>query len=88
MRTTSNRQLAQALGVSETAVRKAERAGRISRAPDGGWDVDQVKASWQANTDAGQQRAAAPGLKPVPAAALGAVRETLREHGEAVPPAA
>ena len=83
MRTSSNRQLARQLGVSETAVRKAEKAGRIRRAGDGSWDVDRVKAAWHANTDAGQQRA--PGLRPVPEAAVGAVRETLRDHGESVP---
>jgi hypothetical protein len=87
MRTGSNRALARALGVSETAVRKAEKAGRIRRAGDGSWEVERVKAAWQANTDAGQQRATAPGLRPVPEAALGAVRETLREHGEGGVPA-
>ena len=84
MRTGSNRALARALGVSETAVRKAEKAGRIRRAGDGNWDVDQVKAAWQANTDASEQRASSADLKPVPEAAVGAVRETLREHGEGV----
>ncbi len=39
MRATSNRQLAAALGVSETAVRKALAAERISRDADGGFDV-------------------------------------------------
>ena len=85
MRTGSNRALARALGVSETAVRKAERAGRIRRTGDGSWDMAQVQAAWRANTDAGQQRAPARGLKPVPDAAVGAVRETLREQGESVP---
>jgi hypothetical protein len=85
MRTGSNRALARALGVSETAVRKAEKAGRIRRAGDGGWDVDRVKTAWRANTDASQQRASSAGLKPVPEAAVGAVRETLRDHGEGVP---
>jgi hypothetical protein len=84
MRISSNRALAKALGVSETAVRKAERAGRIARAADGTWDVARVKAAWGANSDAAQQRPPR-GLRPVPAAALGAVRETLRDHGEAVP---
>ena len=83
--TMSNRALARALGVSETAVRKAEKAGRIRRAGDGSWDIDRVKATWQANTDASQQRAPSPGLRPVPDAAVGAVRETLREQGESVP---
>lgn len=85
MRTGSNRALARALGVSETAVRKAEKAGRIRRAGDGSWDVERVKAVWGANTDAAQQRAQSPGLRTVPDAAVGAVRETLRDHGESVP---
>jgi hypothetical protein len=38
MRVTSNRALARQLGVSETAVRRAEKAGRIKREPDGSWD--------------------------------------------------
>ena len=87
MRIASNRELGRQLGVSETAVRKAEKAGRIRREGDGSWEVERVRAAWRANTDAGQQRATAPGLRPVPEAALGAVRETLREHGEGGVPA-
>ena len=81
MRATSNRKLAEALGVSETAVRKALAAGRISRDPAGGFDVAKVKRQWAGNTDAAQQRPtpqAGPGLRPVPAAALESLRETLR----------
>jgi hypothetical protein len=92
MRTISNRELARRLGVSETAVRRAEKAGRIRREPDGSWDAAKVKAAWSDNTDQAQQRPARSGgrtgkhrpLKPVPEAALGAVRETLREHGEPI----
>jgi hypothetical protein len=93
MRVTSNRELARHIGVSETAVRRAEKAGRIKREPDGGWDVARVKAAWASNTDEAQQRLK-PGagersgrparMKPVPEAAVGAVRDTLREHGEPV----
>jgi Phage major capsid protein E len=93
MRTTSNRELARQLGVSETAVRRAEKAGRIHREADGGWDLGKVRAAWAGNTDPAQQRggpsaregshrALRRAVKPVPEAALGAVRETLREHGE------
>jgi DNA-binding FadR family transcriptional regulator len=32
---TSNRELARQIGVSETAVRRAEKAGRIARETDG-----------------------------------------------------
>jgi hypothetical protein len=92
MRVRSNRALARQLGVSETAVRRAEKAGRIEREPDGSWDPAKVRAAWSDNTDQAQQRPAPGGrpgvkrraLKPVPEAALGAVRETLREHGESI----
>jgi len=89
---TSNRELARQLGVSETAVRRAETAGRIKREADGSWNLAKVKAAWASNTDHAQQRPARSGrpignrraLKPVSEAAVGAVRDTLREHGEPV----
>jgi hypothetical protein len=95
MATTSNRELARQLGVSETAVRRAEKARRIRREPDGAWDLANVRAAWAGNTDPAQQRgepsagngsrrAARRAVKPVPEAALGAVRDTLREHGEPI----
>jgi hypothetical protein len=72
--TSSNRELARQLGVSETAVRRAEKAGRIARDPDGSWDLARVKAAWSDNTNQAQQRPAQSGgrtgkhraLKPVP----------------------
>jgi hypothetical protein len=95
MRVTSNRELARQLAVSETAVRRAEKAGRIGREADGAWDLAKVRAAWAVNTDPAQQRgepsagngssrAARRTVKPVPEAALGAVRDTLREHGEPI----
>jgi len=84
MRTTSNRELARHIGVSETAVRRAEKAGRIRREADGSWDLGRVQAAWSSNTDRAQQRRQHGAMKPVPEAAVGAVRETLREHGEPV----
>jgi hypothetical protein len=91
-RTASNRGLARQIGVSETAVRRAEKAGRIRREADGTWDPAKVKATWSDNTDQAQQRPRRQpsnqprraALKPVPEAALGAVRDTLREHGEPI----
>jgi hypothetical protein len=91
-RATSNRELARRIGVSETAVRRAERTGRIGRDADGSWDLTKVQAAWAGNTDQAQQRSARSrgstgprrATKPVPEAAVGAVRETLREHGEPV----
>jgi hypothetical protein len=84
MRTSSNRALARHIGVSETAVRRAEKAGRIRREPDGSWDLAKVQAAWSSNTDRAQQRRQHGAMKPVPEAAVGAVRETLRESGEPV----
>jgi DNA-binding Lrp family transcriptional regulator len=92
MARTSNRELARQLGVSETAVRRAERAGRIKRESDGSWDPARVKAAWSDNTDQAQQRPPRQrsdrprraALKAVPETAIGAVRDTLREHGEPV----
>jgi hypothetical protein len=54
-----------------------------------------IRAAWAGNTDlalqrvgpgagSGSRRAARRAVKPVPEAALGAVRDTLREHGEPV----
>jgi hypothetical protein len=96
-RATSNRELARQIGVSETAVRRAEKAGRIGREADGSWNLAKVQGAWASNTDPSQQRrdpererrSDRPArlrrtMKPVPEAAVGAVRETLREHGEPV----
>jgi hypothetical protein len=83
-RTTSNRELARQIGVSETAVRRAEKAGRIRREADGAWDLARVRALWARNTDRAQQRRQHGAMKPVPEAAVGAVRDTLRESGEPV----
>src|SRR5918996_711505 len=93
MHAPSNRKLADQLGVTETAVRRAEKAGRISREADGAWDLAKVRAAWAGNTDPAQQRGgpsarersgnrARGTVKPVSEGALGAVRETLREHVE------
>jgi hypothetical protein len=91
-RMTSNRELARQIGVSETAVRRAEKAGRIGREADGSWDLAKARAAWSDNTDQAQQRPAGSGgpararraTRPVPDVAVRAVRDTLREHGEPV----
>ena len=41
--TSSTREAARRLGVSDTAIHKAERAGRIAREPDGQWDIDKTR---------------------------------------------
>jgi hypothetical protein len=42
-RTASARELAQRIGISHTAIQKAERIGRIAREPDGTWDVAKAR---------------------------------------------
>jgi hypothetical protein len=41
--TPSTREAARRIGVTETALRKAEAIGRIGREPDGQWDVDRTR---------------------------------------------
>ncbi len=46
----TNRALARAIGVSEAAVRKARREGRLSNPGPDGWEVTRVRQEWKANT--------------------------------------
>ena len=41
--TPSTREAARRIGISETALRKAEGTGRIAREPDGQWDIDKTR---------------------------------------------
>ena len=41
--TTSTREAARRIGLSETAMHKAERAGRMASEPGGQWDVDRTR---------------------------------------------
>ena len=41
--TASTREAARRIGVSDTAIHKAERAGRITREPDGNWDIEKTR---------------------------------------------
>lgn len=79
-------------GVSHVAVQKAIKAGRIPVEPDGTVDPAKADAAWKRTTDpgrTGKPRAARPAsgpasgprVKPVSEAALGSVRETLKEQG-------
>lgn len=74
-------------GVSDAAVRKAIKAGRITPEPDGTIDPERADAEWKRNTDVAQQRgeqkrkATQTQRKAVPQAALNAVAETLTEQG-------
>jgi hypothetical protein len=41
--TPSTREAARRIGITETALRKAEGSGRIAREPDGTWDIDKTR---------------------------------------------
>jgi hypothetical protein len=66
-RITSAREVARRLGVSHTAVQKAERVGRIAREPDGTWDVDRVRHDMAESARPGRS----PLSPPMEATALG-----------------
>jgi len=76
----SERQYAAHAGVSRGAVQKARAAGRLVLFPDGSINARASDIRRAATTDPSKQRAASR-LKPVPEAALGSVRETLKEQG-------
>jgi hypothetical protein len=83
----SIRAYAKARGVSHVAVLKAAKAGRIPLEADGTVDPAKADAAWQRSTDPsrGKPRTKSPTaankLRPVGEAALGSVRETLKEQG-------
>ncbi len=68
-------------GVSHVAVLRAAKAGRVSLEPDGTIDPAKADIAWERSTDPGRSKAKAEKLKPVAEAAMGSVRETLKEQG-------
>ena len=68
-------------GVSHVAVLNAAKAGRIPLEPDGTVDPTKADAAWQRSTEPDRREPAQERLKPVAEAAVGSVRETLREYG-------
>ncbi|MGE3703346.1 MAG: elements of external origin [Hyphomicrobiaceae bacterium] len=68
-------------GVSHVAVLRAARAGRVPLEADGTIDPAKADAAWERSTDPGRPKPKADRLKPVPQAAMGSVRETLKEQG-------
>jgi hypothetical protein len=66
-RVASQRELARRLGVSHTALQKAQRAGRIAPEADGAWDVEKVRARLAESSDPTRKTAtlAAPKAAPV-----------------------
>lgn len=84
----SERQYAARIGLSRGAIQKAKAAGRLVLHADGSIDAAASDARRAAMTDPSKSRRAATSkLKPVPAAAVTAVGDTLREQGLAAPPA-
>jgi hypothetical protein len=81
----SIRAYAKVRGVSHVAVLKAIKAGRVPIEPDGAIDPGKADAAWERSTDPGRTKSrtkAKPSpenLKPVAEAAVGSVRETLKE---------
>jgi hypothetical protein len=67
-RVASQREVARRLGVSHTALQKAQRAGRIAPEADGAWDVEKVRARLAESSDPVRKTAAlvqpAPVMRP------------------------
>lgn len=60
-RITSARDVARRLGLSHTAIQKAEQVGRIRREADGSWDLDRVRHDMIASAVPGRSPLATPG---------------------------
>ncbi len=65
-RVASQREVARRLGVSHTALQKAQRAGRIAPETDGAWDVEKIRARLADNSDPVRKTATL--VSPAPAA--------------------
>jgi len=81
-RVASQREVARRLGVSHTALQKAQRAGRIAPEADGAWDIEKVRARLADSSDPVRKTAT---LAPTPAAAS---RPATPPPVAAIPPAA
>ena len=83
----SIREYARQRGISDAAVRKALKQGRITAEADGTIDVERADRDWLSNTAPASRKprtVRAAKTKPVPAAAVKAVEETLEESGSSV----
>ena len=77
----SIRAYARQRGVSHVAVLRAVKQGRVVLEPDGTVDAAKADASWERSSDPGRRKPTAEKLRPVAEAAVGSVRETLKEQG-------
>ncbi|MBK8909251.1 MAG: hypothetical protein IPM60_15640 [Rhodospirillales bacterium] len=78
----SEREYARHAGISRGAVQKARSSGRLVLHADGSIDAAASDARRSQATDLAKQRGRRDeAMRPVPRAAVGAVSETLREHG-------
>jgi hypothetical protein len=72
-RVASQREVARRLGISHTALQKAQRAGRIAPEADGAWDVEKVRARLADSSDPVRKTASlaamVPAADPLPRAA-------------------
>ncbi|GIX11630.1 elements of external origin [Elioraea sp.] len=83
-RVASQRELARRLGISHTALQKAQRSGRIAPEPDGAWDMAKVRARLAETSDLTRKTAAL--AQPVaPAATPLAARPTVTPPPLAAP---
>ena len=67
--------------VSHVAVLKAVKQGRVTLEPDGTVDPAKADASWERLSDPARRKGTAEKLRPVAEAAVGSVREMLKEQG-------
>ncbi len=59
-RVASQREVARRLGISHTALQKAQRAGRIAPEADGSWDIENVRARLADSSDPTRKTATLP----------------------------
>ncbi|WP_232478822.1 elements of external origin [Roseomonas rosulenta] len=69
-RVASQREVARRLGISHTALQKAQRAGRIAPEADGSWDINKVRARLADSSDPTRKTATLPpaASPPMPSA--------------------
>lgn len=80
-RVVSGRQVARRLGVSHTAIQKAERRGRIVREQDGSWDLERVRRDMAATVLSGLSPLA-PGPDATPFGRLAVARLALKVEAQ------